>query len=139
MFSAFSKDAAVVAKLNDLVDMLTAFIVLDAVQVALGGVIVGAGYQVVTTPILVVAYWVVGLPLAAYLAVGHPRLGLRGIWIGILTSSAIHVTWNVVVCFGGEFGAPYAIKWREACEKAAARGDAEDDDTATEDEPAVVS
>ena len=138
VFSAFSKDAAVVARLNDLVDMLTAFIVLDAVQVALGGVIVGAGYQVVTTPILVVAYWVVGLPLAAYLAVGHPRLGLRGIWIGILTSSAIHLTWNVVVCFGGKFGAPYAIKWREACEKAAARGDAEDDDTATEDEPAVV-
>ena len=32
------------------------------------------------------------------------------------------------MCFGGKFGAPYAINWREACEKAAARGgDAEDD------------
>ena len=67
-----SSRAPFVARLNDLVDMLTAFIVLDAVQVALGGVIVGAGYQVVTTPILVVAYWVVGLRSRRAPAVGHP-------------------------------------------------------------------
>ena len=128
VFSAFSKDAAVVARLKDLVNMLTAFVVFDAAQVALGGVIVGAGYQAVTTPILVVAYWVVGLPLGAYLAVGRPGLGLRGVWIGILTSSAIHLTWNAVVCFGGAYGAPYAIRWREACDKATARDDDDDDD-----------
>ena len=121
VFAAYTNDKAVVERLDALVPMLTWFIVIDAVQVATAGVIVGAGYQAVTTPVLIVSYWVIGLPLAAYLAIGRPKLGLVGIWTGIIVSSVLHLTWNLVICFTGAWGVPFAIRWREAADRASRR------------------
>ena len=58
-------------------------------QTSLAGAIQGAGKQAVTTPILVVAYWVLGLPLGAVAAFVWPRNGLLGVWWGMTLAVAI--------------------------------------------------
>ena len=134
VFAVYTNDKAVVERLDALVPTLTWFIVIDAVQVATAGIIVGAGYQGVTTPILIVSYWVIGLPLAAYLAIGRPKLGLVGIWTGIIVSSVLHLMWNLVICFTGAWGVPFAIRWREAADRASRRLDEEEKDEEEEEE-----
>ena len=124
VFGAETSDQNVVARLDALVPLVTAYIILDNVQVALCGVVVGAGYQSSMTPALVVAYWLVGIPLAAHLALGPRKMGLVGIWIGLLSSAWIHLAWSMVVCFGGR-AASFTIDWPVACERALDRIDAD--------------
>ena len=65
----------VVDALDDIIPVVTVFIFLDGLQVALNGVITGAGYQAASAPFLVVAYWVVGL---SYLKAIPLSLSLSG-------------------------------------------------------------
>ena len=113
VFAMFTDDKTVARRLDALIPLVCAFILLDHMQVSVTGVIVGAGYQSVMTPVLVVAYWVIGLPLGAFLALGQPRLGLDGIWIALLVTAVIHLSWNLMVSFGGKC-LPFAIRWRDA-------------------------
>jgi MATE family multidrug resistance protein len=50
------------------IPLLAAYVFADGVQTALNGVIKGCGRQRVVMPIVIVAYWVVAVPLAYYLA-----------------------------------------------------------------------
>ena len=50
------------------IPLLATYVFADGIQTALNGVIKGCGRQCVIVPIVVVAYWVVGVPLAYYLA-----------------------------------------------------------------------
>jgi MATE family multidrug resistance protein len=120
VFAMFTDDETVARRLDALVPLVNAFILLDHMQVSVTGVIVGAGYQSVMTPVLVVAYWVIGLPLGAFLALGRPRLGLDGIWIALLVTAVIHLSWNLLVSFGGKC-LPFAIRWRDAAERASVK------------------
>ena len=43
-------------------------VLADGIQVSLNGVIKGCGRQFVVMPIVVVAYWIVGVPVAYYIA-----------------------------------------------------------------------
>jgi MATE family multidrug resistance protein len=120
VFAMFTDDETVARRLDALIPLVNAFILLDHMQVSVTGVIVGAGYQSVMTPVLVVAYWVIGLPLGAFLALGRPRLGLDGIWIALLVTAVIHLSWNLLVSFGGKC-LPFAIRWRDAAKRASVK------------------
>lgn len=48
--------------------LLATYVFADGIQVALNGVIKGCGRQMAAVPIVIVAYWVFGLPLAYYIA-----------------------------------------------------------------------
>ena len=48
--------------------LLAIYVFADGIQVALNGIIKGCGRQWITVPIVVVAYWVIGVPLAYYIA-----------------------------------------------------------------------
>jgi MATE family multidrug resistance protein len=50
------------------IPLLATYVFADGVQTALNGVIKGCGRQIVIVPIVVVAYWVIAVPLAYYLA-----------------------------------------------------------------------
>jgi MATE family multidrug resistance protein len=50
------------------IPLLATYVFADGVQTALNGVIKGCGRQTAVMPIVLVAYWVVALPLAYYLA-----------------------------------------------------------------------
>ena len=50
------------------ISLLALYVFADGIQAALNGSVKGCGRQVITMPVVVVAYWIVGLPLAYYLA-----------------------------------------------------------------------
>merc|ERR1719330_1422848 len=59
------------------------------------GVFMGAGRQTIGAPVVVFCYWVVGIPLGAFLAfhgLGGPPLGLNGLWLGMVCGVAIHAS-----------------------------------------------
>ena len=50
------------------ITLLSVYVFADSIQAAFSGTIKGCGRQAVTMPIVVIAYWIVGLPLAYYFA-----------------------------------------------------------------------
>jgi MATE family multidrug resistance protein len=70
--SLFAPDEAdLILQASRLIPLLSLYVLADGIQSALNGIIKGCGRQVVTMPIVVFAYWIVGLPLAFYLAFVH--------------------------------------------------------------------
>ncbi|KAL3904732.1 MAG: hypothetical protein SGARI_004789 [Bacillariaceae sp.] len=61
-------EPGVVYEASRTIPMLALYVIADGLQVALNGIIKGCGRQCVTMPIVLVAYWIVGVPLAYYLA-----------------------------------------------------------------------
>jgi MATE family multidrug resistance protein len=61
-------DEDVVREAARTIPLLALYVFADGIQVALNGIIKGCGRQCVTVPIVVVAYWVLAVPLAYYLA-----------------------------------------------------------------------
>jgi multidrug resistance protein, MATE family len=50
------------------IPLLALYVIADGIQVALNGIIKGCGRQCVTVPIVIFSYWIIGVPLAYYLA-----------------------------------------------------------------------
>ena len=57
-------------------------------------------HQAVGFPVLLVSYWVLGLPLGALWAFKAPRNGLRGLWWGMTLGVWLHFSAFVAICFG---------------------------------------
>lgn len=96
------------------------FVWADGLQMALTGAITGAGAQGATTPVLVISYWLLGLPLGCVWAFARPRLGLLGIWLGMLVAVYLHMGVYCFICFGGGC-IPCAIRWEAAAQEAEER------------------
>ena len=84
--SLYSKEAAVVGLAAQLMLFVAFFQLFDASQTT--GIGALRGYKDTRTPMLVamVAYWVIGFPVACLLCfgwLGAPELGLWGIWTGL--------------------------------------------------------
>jgi len=89
------------------IPLLATYVVADGIQVALNGIIKGCGRQCITMPIVVVAYWVVALPLAYYFAfVKHNRqmfcddsyfCGDVGLVAGMTSGTWVHMLLLAVV------------------------------------------
>ena len=104
---------------------VSAFLVGDCMQMILTGVITGAGKQGASGPILVVGYWILGLPFGAACAFTWPwndehSLGLLGLWLGMTLAVSVHVGSYLLICFGGR-RVPFAIKWGAAINEAQQR------------------
>jgi MATE family multidrug resistance protein len=68
LFAPNANEADLILQASRLIPLLSLYVLADGIQSALNGIIKGCGRQVVTMPIVVFAYWIVGLPLAYYLA-----------------------------------------------------------------------
>ena len=62
----FSPDERVIAETSQTIPLLALYVFADGLQVALNGIIKGCGRQSIVMPIVIVAYWIVGVPLAYY-------------------------------------------------------------------------
>lgn len=84
----FTDDGAVAALTAELLIVAAAFQLFDGVQVVAGGALRGAGDVKFAFYVNVAAHWLVGLPLALWLAF-RAGYGARGIWFGLLAGLAI--------------------------------------------------
>lgn len=78
----YTDEAAVVAACAAVLPIAAAFQIFDGVQVVGCGVLRGMGHTRPAAVFNFVGYWVVGLPLGAYLAL-RAGFGLAGIWWGL--------------------------------------------------------
>lgn len=78
----------------------------------LGGVIRGAGKQLLASPCVIVSYYALGLPAAAYFAF-NLGLGVRGLCLGTLLGTAAHA--------GSFYFLVWKLDWNLEAHRAAAR------------------
>lgn len=64
--SFFTSDPALIVMISRVIPLLSIYVVGDGMQVALNAIIKGCGRQIVAVPIVIIAYWLVALPLAWY-------------------------------------------------------------------------
>ena len=79
---AFTSDAAVIAAAAAVLPIAGAFEIFDGTQAAACGMLRGMGRPMPATVMNLLGYWVIALPLGAYLAL-RTSLGLRGLWTGL--------------------------------------------------------
>ena len=95
---------------SKLIPLLALYVLGDGVQTAFNGVIKGSGRQAVSIPVVLVAYWAIGVPLAYYLAfIKHPGTsdcdgddgdlfcGVVGLVTGTTTGTYLHMMLFAVV------------------------------------------
>jgi MATE family multidrug resistance protein len=95
----YTRDAAVVAAAAAVLPIAALFELFDGIQVVGGGVLRGAGRTRPAAVANLVGYYLLGLPLGAWL--GAPeRLGLAGIWwglaLGLFSVAATLLVWIAV-------------------------------------------
>lgn len=78
----FSSDPAVVAAAATLLPIAGVFQIFDGLQVAAAGALRGVGDTQVPMLLNLVGFWMVGLPVCAYLGF-RTELGPRGVWWGL--------------------------------------------------------
>ena len=92
----FTSDPDVVALISQLLVPLSVYVLADALQGGLTGVIKGTGKQYIGGPVVLVAYYVIGLPLAFYMAFdldGHGlNYGAMGLCIGTVVGTWTHMS-----------------------------------------------
>jgi len=62
----FVSDVAIIDQTAATIPLLATYVFADGVQTGLNGIVKGCGRQGIVVPIVVVAYWCVGVPLAYY-------------------------------------------------------------------------
>ncbi len=92
----YTTDAAVIARAAAILPIVAAFELFDGLQVVGGGILRGMGRPRPAALFNLIGYYVLGLPLAAWL--GAPqRLGLAGIWwglaLGLAAVATLAVAW----------------------------------------------
>jgi len=85
--SAFTGDARVVALAAVLIPIAGVFQVFDGAQAVGAGVLRGAGDTTAPLLVMLASYWLLGVPVSAYLGF-KTELGARGLWWGFVVSLA---------------------------------------------------
>lgn len=68
----------------------------DGINTVMASVLRGAGRQGIGASLNVIAYWIIGVPLAAALGFTY-KLGVYGFWVGLLAASALQAIVQTVV------------------------------------------
>mmetsp|Transcript_14027 Transcript_14027/g.30361 ORF Transcript_14027/g.30361 Transcript_14027/m.30361 type:complete len:522 (-) Transcript_14027:229-1794(-) len=92
----FTPDQVIIDATMRAVPFLALALIGDSVYSALGGVLRGAGRQTVGLLSNLGSYWLVGLPVAAYLGA---KDGARGMWIAMSAASALQAAILVAATF----------------------------------------
>ena len=102
-------EEGVILETSRTIPLLAVYVFADGIQSVLSGIIKGCGRQLVTVPVVVVAYWVVGVPLSYYIVfVRHEQemfcddsyfCGDVGLVAGMTVGTWVHMLmlWAVVV------------------------------------------
>ncbi|KAI7755108.1 hypothetical protein M8C21_025978 [Ambrosia artemisiifolia] len=95
---AFTEGETVANAVSELTPLLAISIILNGIQPVLSGVAVGCGWQAFVAYVNVGCYYVVGVPLGAFLAFKF-NLGAKGIWLGMIAGTALQTAILLWVTF----------------------------------------
>lgn len=115
---------------GELMPLLALYVFADGVQTALNGTIKGCGLQAYVMPVVVAAYWVVGLPLGYHLAFDencHAFCGDFGLVTGMTTGTWVHMLMLALMVLCG-------TNWTKEADKAHSRMLACEEGSDTENE-----
>eukprot|EP00879_Flechtneria_rotunda_P021271 GHRR01022410.1.p1 GENE.GHRR01022410.1~~GHRR01022410.1.p1 ORF type:complete len:217 (+),score=52.76 GHRR01022410.1:45-695(+) len=84
----FTNDAAVIASCCGVLPLLAGLVFFDGVNAVVSGVLRGSGRQMLGATINAIGYWVIGVPLAAYLAF-YGGMGMNGFWVGVTGGACV--------------------------------------------------
>ena len=115
--SLYTDDERVVRSVARLLVPLAVYTAFDGVLCVASGVIKACGKQWVAGPVVFLAYYVVGIPAACWLAFEKGR-GAVGLAVGATVGTTIHSVIIVCVVLG--------LDWRKEAARASARGGARD-------------
>ena len=66
--SLFTPDNDIIQEAAKTIPYIALYVFADGIQYTISGIVKGCGKQCIVMPVVVVAYWIVGLPLAYFLA-----------------------------------------------------------------------
>jgi multidrug resistance protein, MATE family len=121
--SLFSPDREVIEEASRLIPLLSIYVIGDGIQSALNGVIKGCGRQFIIMPIVVIAYWIIGVPLAYYFTfINHNGFmcndsqfcGVSGLVSGLTIGTWVHMILLAMVVV-------FTTNWKEEALKAQKR------------------
>ncbi|KAM9801679.1 multidrug and toxin extrusion protein 1-like [Neosynchiropus ocellatus] len=108
----FTYDEEIRQRVADVMSFYAPFLLLDAAVAASGGIIRGAGKQKIGAICYIVGYYGIGLPIGVPLMFAA-KLGIVGLWIGILTCVFLQCIFLNVYLF--------CMNWRTATVEAQIR------------------
>eukprot|EP00521_Asterionellopsis_glacialis_P008016 CAMPEP_0195282402 /NCGR_PEP_ID=MMETSP0707-20130614/1287_1 /TAXON_ID=33640 /ORGANISM="Asterionellopsis glacialis, Strain CCMP134" /LENGTH=517 /DNA_ID=CAMNT_0040341367 /DNA_START=128 /DNA_END=1681 /DNA_ORIENTATION=- len=128
----FTPDQDVILEASRTIPFLALYVFADGVQIALNGVIKGCGRQCHMLPVIVIAYWIVGIPLAYHLTFvqndgymcGEGFCGVVGLVAGMTAGTVVHFVLLFALVAG-------TTNWDVEAQKAQARLSLENDDVIT--------
>lgn len=95
----FTSDEDVVSLVAILLQPLSVYIIADGIQCSLTAVIKGTGKQAVGGPVVLFSYYVIGLPIAVYLAFNFGlSFGVLGLCIGTAIGTWVHMFIYLYIC-----------------------------------------
>ncbi|KAK4057374.1 ethionine resistance protein [Microbotryomycetes sp. JL221] len=109
----FASETEVVKAVASVLPLVATFQLTDGLSGACGGLLRGAGKATLGAAINLTSYYVLGLPLGLGLTFLGPKMGLRGLWLGLtlaLTATAIFSTYFV-----------WLMNWEQECKRALVR------------------
>ena len=112
--SLFTPDIDIIQEAAKTIPFVALYVFADGIQYTISGIVKGCGKQCIAMPIVIVAYWIVGLPLAYFLAfrwrksleydiMDNPRSfeGITGLVCGMTVGTWTHfLLLAIVVGFG---------------------------------------
>ena len=115
--SIFTNDRDVLRMAASTIPYLAFYVFADGIQVALNGVIKGCGRQAIVAPMVIFAYWIVGVPMAYYNSfekydgttvcnAGDITCGVRGLVAAMTAGTWVHF----LLCF---WVVAFFIRWEE--------------------------
>ncbi|CAO1633089.1 unnamed protein product [Sympodiomycopsis kandeliae] len=93
----FSEDAEVIDLLTQTLPLLALFQIWDGVAGVAGGILRGTGRQHLGAYLNMVAYYVIALPLGAWITFSW-GWGLEGMWVGLTIALAISSVGGLILC-----------------------------------------
>jgi len=95
-----SDDSSVINLGIQVLFIVALFQIVDGAQVTFAGILRGVEKALQTSIMVFVGYWLIGIPLGAWLAF-EKKWGVMGLWTGLATSLSILATSLLIYCMQG--------------------------------------